>query len=82
MIVEEICLYVQELSADIKSSVTDNSSLLLDDADTNLSLLGSVVWDVYQEREQLEALSQACQSSSELGFEKVFSCSNTSYNLF
>lgn len=49
--------------------VADSSSA--EDSDADVSLLGSVVWDVYQEYEQLEALRSASQSNAELGFEKV-----------
>jgi hypothetical protein len=64
-----LCWSQQELSADVLSVVDDNLSA--EDSDSNVSLLGSVVWDVYQEYEQLEALRCASQSNIELGFEKV-----------
>lgn len=66
-----IYINAQDLSTDIKSGVSDSPSSLVDDADTDPSLLGCVVCDVYQEREQLEALIHASQSSSVLGFDKV-----------
>ena len=38
----------------------------------HVTLFGSIVWDTYQECEQLESLNIACQSSCEFGLEKVF----------
>jgi hypothetical protein len=48
----------------------DNSVELVAN-DTPGSLFGSVVWDPYQDNEQLESLHYASQSSCQIGVEKV-----------
>jgi hypothetical protein len=50
---------------------SDDNSLELVASDTPGSLFGSVVWDPYQDNEQLESLYYASQSSCQIGVEKV-----------